>query len=358
MKISKLPGFGNYGQIIENADFNNMSEEEWFDIGKLHLKNLVTVFKNPIITKDQWYDRVTQFGPLKANMRAYFKKKYGKNLDALDSSTWEGVDEEDRYYIESKKHMLEATEGGKYLTRVYGQKDAQGNLLGVFSSGDVNWHSNESGTLTFAPEVSLLGSEDMLGSATGFIQTADYYESLTEGFRSELNEMILIHRYKLGFMNEEEIWNPKFRTHIKLGFCPEEGAEVPMVITSPGGIKGLHYSVNTAYQIKGATKKESDRIFQQIEKELFVDKYIYDHYYTNNGDFLLFDNSITLHRRIGGSSGRKAYRVQYDPSNLLDTPWYPYSQKEYLDAYIDRTYELIEILNLKDFKLPKREDLS
>jgi alpha-ketoglutarate-dependent taurine dioxygenase len=354
MKITKISGFGNYGQIIENADFDHMSDEEWFEIGRSHLKKLITIFKNPKITKDQWYERITQLGPLKANLRAHFKKKYGKDINALDASTWAGIDDEDRYYIESKKYMLEKTEGGKYLTRVYGAKDKDGNLQGVFSSGDVHWHSNESGILTFTPEVSLLGGEYMEGSATGFVQTVDYYESLSESFRSELDEMIIVHRYKLGSMNEEEYQNPKFRTHVKLGFCPEDGSEVPLVITSPGGIRGLHYSVNTVYQIKGMSLEDSEKIFKILEEGIFKKEYVYDHYYQNNNDFLMFDNSVTLHRRLGGSEKRKAYRLQYDPGNLLKEAWLPYHQKEFIDAYIDRSIELQNLLQLKDFKLPKK----
>lgn len=354
MKIKKISGFGNYGQIIEDADFDNMTNDEWFEIGRLHLKNLVTIFKNPKITKDQWYERITQFGPLKANLRAHFKRKYGRDINALDPSTWEGIDDEDRYYIESKKYMLEKTEGGKYLTRVYGAKDENGNLKGVFSSGDVYWHSNESGVLTFTPEVSLIGGEFMIGSATGFVQTADYYESLSESFRSELDDMVIIHRYKLGSMNDEEHWNPKFRTHVKLGFCPVDGSEVPLVITSPGGVKGLHYSVNTVYQIKGMTLEDSQKVFKILEDGIFTNDYVYDHRYENDSDFLMFDNSVTLHRRLGGSEKRKAFRVQYEPSNLIENPWNPYHQKEFADAYVDRSEELQNLLKLKDFKIPKK----
>ena len=43
MKISKIPGFGNYGQIVDGADFDHITDEEWIDIGKKHLKNFVTV---------------------------------------------------------------------------------------------------------------------------------------------------------------------------------------------------------------------------------------------------------------------------------------------------------------------------
>jgi len=352
MKISKIPGFGNYGQIVDGADFDHITDEEWIDIGKKHLKNFVTVFRNPKITLDQWHSRFPKFGPLKANMRAYFMKKYGRNPDALKPETWQDLDLEDQLYFKSKQHMLEKTEGGNFLFRIYGAKDSEGNLLGAFSTGDVGWHSNESGTLTFAPEVTLIGGEHMIGSATGFVQTADYYESLSESFRSELDEMVIIHKYLEGKINDAEMDDMAFRTHVKLGFCPVEGNEVPLVITSPGGIKGLHYTVNSADSIKGMSKQESERVFAEIDKGLFTDHYIWDHHYQHNNDFLMFDNSITLHRRLKGDHTRKAYHMQYDPSNLLDAPWMPYHQKQYSDQYSREIHELIEILGITNFKLP------
>jgi len=46
MKISKIPGCGNYGIFIDDLDLQNISNEEWIEIGKLHLKNLVTIIRN------------------------------------------------------------------------------------------------------------------------------------------------------------------------------------------------------------------------------------------------------------------------------------------------------------------------
>lgn len=45
MKITKIPGFGNYGQYIDNVDFTTLTDEEWLEIGRLHLKNLLTIFR-------------------------------------------------------------------------------------------------------------------------------------------------------------------------------------------------------------------------------------------------------------------------------------------------------------------------
>lgn len=352
MKITKIPGFGNYGQYIDDLDFNTISDDEWMEIGKLHLKNLLTIFRNTNITKDQYYQRITQFGEGKSSLRGYFEKKYGRRPNAFDPASLDGLDHQDKLHFETRKYTLEKTEGGNFLTRVYGVKDANGNMLGSFDSGDLGWHSNESSRLTFSPEVALLGSQNMLGSATGFIQTADYYESLSESFRNELNEMVLIHRYTPGKINQAELTDEGSRLAIQLNFCPIDGAEVPLVITSPGGIRGLHYTVNTADGVKDMTKKESDKLFARINKELFIEKYIYDHWYTVDNDLLLLDNSITLHRRRNGSENRKMYRIQYDPDYLLDSPWYPYDLSPYREQYMNDIQELVKILNLKNYKIP------
>jgi len=353
MKITKIPGFGSYGQYIDDVDFTTLSNEEWMELGRSHLKNLLTIFRNHKgLTKDEYVERIAKFGPTKGSVRATIAKKYGRLIDVFDPESLKGVSEEDIKFLTSRKYMLEPTEKGNMLSRIYGVKDEEGHMLGSFDSGDLGWHSNESSQLTFAPEVCLMGSKNMLNSATGFMQTANYYESVSNSFRSELDEMIVLHTYKEGAISAAESSNSEFRKQIQLNFCPVEDSETPMVLTSPGGIRGLHYTINSAHRIKGLSIEESNKIFKQIDSELFGDKYTFYHHYQSNDDLVLFDNSITLHCRLKGDVDRLAYRIQYDPCHLLDAPWYPYDQKEFLDAYIDGTHELVKILEIKDFKLP------
>lgn len=353
MKITKVPGFGNYGQYIDGVDFSTLTDEEWMEIGRSHLKNLVTVIRNPVgLTRDEYVERIAKFGPNKGSVRATIAKKYGRLVDVFDEKTLVGVSEEDIKFLDSRKYMLERTEKGNILSRIYGAKDSEGHMLGSFDSGDLGWHSNESSQLTFAPEVSLMGSENMLNSATGFIQTADYYESVSNSFRSELDDMVIVHTYKEGAISPAETYTPEFRRQIQMNFCPVEDAETPMVLTSPGGIRGLHYTINSAHRIKDLSKEESDKIFKKIDQELFAEKYKFYHHYQHNNDLVLFDNSVTLHCRLKGEVNRKAYRIQYEPCNLLDSPWYPYDDPKFLNEYIDKTHELVNILGIDNFKLP------
>lgn len=333
MQVSKIPGLGSFGHYIDNVDFNIITNEEWIEIGKLHLKGLVTILRNVTINKDQYLQRINSFGPLESSMRSYLVKKYGHQFDVLDEESYKEFSDYEKEFLKDKKFFYEKTEKGTVLTRVTGKIDEYGNPMGVFSSGDLEWHSNEGAYLTFAPCVSLLGGSHMTDSSTGFLQTVDYYESVTDSFRSELNEMILVHEYSPGIINDREKEDLILERQIRMTMCPENGLETPLVVTTPGGHKGLRYTMHTASSIKGMSKEDSNRVFAELNKHLLDPKNIFDHWYEQDNDLLLFDNSVTQHRRIGGHPDRVAYRYQYFPKNLLDTLWNPYDNPYYAAEY-------------------------
>ena len=356
MKISSIPNFGSFGAYVDDVDMTYMDDETWNYLGRLFIDKLVVVFRNITITKAQYLDWMPKWGPLKANIRAHFAEKYGQDFDATRPDTWIGVSDKHRRWLETRKWQLEESGDGRYLTRIYGRKDSEGHTLGYFSHGEVYWHSNECSTLTFSPAVSLLGWQHMKGSATGFVQTVDLYESVTDSFRSELDEMILVHRYERGRMNDNEHHDDDLALHMQMAFCPVDDAETPLVCTAPNGRRGLHYSLNTRAEIKGMTSQQSQQVFDELDKKIFDPKWVFDHYYQGDNDLLLFDNSVTLHRRLGGDPDRKAFRMQFDISPLIDNPWLPWQhQSLFNNAYIEQTHELVNLIggDLQNrFKLP------
>ena len=354
MKISKIPGLGRFGIYIDDVDFNTITDEEWIDIGKLHLENFVTIIRDCNLKWDKQIEYCMKFGDTRYGVRYLLLKKYPdktwKEIVKAALSNDTSIDELDRSRLQNIARMQELTPDGRHVMRVTGKRDEQGNALGMFAEGELLWHSNESGTLTFTPGVALLGAENMIGSSTGFITTPDYYENVSNSFRSELDEMILIHRFTPGRIN------PGLRIEqdevMHANMCPEDDIELPIVMRSPGGIVGLHYSTNTIHSIKGLSVTESNKIFEHINKELFVEKYIYDHWYQSNNDLCLFDNSITLHRRMGDVKDRLCYRIQHDYSNLQDNFWQPYLHEPTANKYIEEIKYYVDLANIKDFKLP------
>ena len=107
--------------------------------------------------------------------------------------------------------------------------------------------------------------------------------------------MVLIHNFTPGRINPG-LNAPQDNLMYK-NMCPYPNTEIPLVIQSPGGIKGLHYSFNTVTGIKGMSEDESRFTLTQIRKGL--SEYTYDHWYQEDGDLCLFDNTIVQHRRLG-----------------------------------------------------------
>jgi alpha-ketoglutarate-dependent taurine dioxygenase len=182
-------------------------------------------------------------------------------------------------------------------------------------------------------------------SATCFVQTVDLYESLSESFRSELDEMILIHKYIPGRMNENEFTDPNLALHMRMAFCPVDGVETPLVCTAPNGRRGLHYTVNSRAAIKGMSDEQTQKVFDELDRLVFNEKWVYNHWYEpNRRDLLCFDNSVTLHKRLGGLEDRKGFRMQFDLSPVIDHAWRPWQHlPEYDKAYYTRAKELADL---------------
>jgi alpha-ketoglutarate-dependent taurine dioxygenase len=352
MKITKIPGLGRFGIYIDDVDFNTISEDEWAEIGKLHLQNLVTIIRNTNMSWETQPDWCEKWGPRRSGVRFHMEKKYNQQWNWLFKEAQSDnpiISKDDRTRIKAIAKVQYQTPAGKSFMKVSGKKDEQGNALGMFAEGELLWHSNESGTLTFTPGVCLLGVQNMVGSATGFITTTDYYENVSNAFRSELDEMILQHRFTPGAINPG--LNAEQDAIMNANMCPVDDVEIPMVITSPGGIKGLHYSTNTIYSIKGLSKESSDEIFSVINRELFVDKYIYDHWYKQDNDLLFFDNSITLHRRLGDIKDRVAHRVPHDYTKLHTNYWQPYSQLDVAETFVKDIDYYVDLCNVKGYRM-------
>lgn len=338
MKITKIPGLGRFGVFIDDLDFHNLTDEEWFELGQQHLNNLVTIIRKVDITPAEyelWASKwitersVASYQVLK---KYYEKYKVTKFEELFFGDEQLVIDQEDQDWFNTMLNFIPHQEAGDKtgMLRVTGKKDEQGNPLGMFAEGELLWHSNESGNLIFAPGVSLYGYQGVVGSATGFVTTTDWYEEQSESFRSELDEIVLEHKFTPGRINPGLRQDQDYVMYKNM--CPTP-SEIPLVIQSPNGLKGLHYSVNTVNSVKGMNQEQSNKFFDYINKTLFVDKYIYDHWYTQDRDICFFDNSITLHRRLGGVTNRLCYRIQGDYEKITTNPINPYFQEPFISKY-------------------------
>jgi hypothetical protein len=328
MRVTKFP-VGNYGIIIDDLDLNNITSDEWQEVGKLHLQNLVTIVRGSNCTVDKFSELIHQWGSEFWGLKYALQEKYKLDWNTFQSSVLADlpfIEQEDKDILDILYQASITTTNGKSVNFFSSTKDSKGEY-GLYGGQELDWHMHSSGNYVFEPAVSLLAAENVVGTATGFVNTADYYENVSNSFRSELDDMRVLHRYTNA--NVYPPFKPSEEAVLRFKMCPENDIELPMVIQSPGGIKGLHFAPPTLFSIKDASVKESHKIFNAISKELFTDKYVYDHWYTQEGDFMTFDNSITLHRRVGQTENRKIYRIEHTYDNLLDSFYEPFLQEEY-----------------------------
>jgi hypothetical protein len=74
MKISKIPGLGRFGVFIDDVDFNNLSDEEWMVIGRLHMTSLVTILRDINLTADNYAGQISKFSIPRYCTREYYQQ--------------------------------------------------------------------------------------------------------------------------------------------------------------------------------------------------------------------------------------------------------------------------------------------
>ena len=329
MKVSsKHP----YTVFIDDVDFNEMTDDLWMEIGKIHMSNLVTIIRNCNVPHKDISKWTKKWGPNRYSGMYFLSLHYpeysAKEIIMMALKDNPKIAPAHRDLVKNRFK----TKGPSGTQRVTDMRDKLGDHTGIFPDGELKWHSNEAGNHIFAPGVALLGVQNMVGSCTGFLETATYYENISESFRSELDDMIMIHKYKPGALHVKDLG--KQDEMMRFNMHPEDESHLPMVIQSPGGIKGLHYSINTVDGVVGMSKQESDKLFERLNKELMP--YVWDHWYENDNDWLFFDNSITNHRRLGEVNNRLGLRIQHGYENIQIENYNPYFQEEHAKIYDDR----------------------
>lgn len=339
MKVSKIPGLGRFGIFIDDVDLNTISDEEWMEIGKLHLESLVTIIRGNKVDHVTYYNLMMKWGDSRWVRPLQLYKKYNKPIkELLSKRLLDSVDRHD--LLSNRRWQVDKKCPG--MIKITPRKNSNGESIGIFGDGELYWHSNECANLAFTPGVSLMGVENMIGSSTGFCTTVDWYEKQSESFKSELDEMVLVNNFRIThkpyddknrlFLEKMMNYDETQRSYYRQNQCSTANAEFPLIIKSPGGIKGLHYSVITIDHIKGMSKSESDKLLTKISSEIFTEEYIYEHKYQSDTDLLIFDNSITQHNRSienGSAPDRLGYRIQFDYNKLLEDKYNPFLQEEF-----------------------------
>lgn len=284
MKVSKLPGFGSFGAIVEDFEWDQPGAYQ--ELKEINLKSLLTVVKG---NGSDNFPNLVKHAPDNLITRRPYRLviKYGTpNFQELMTPAEQ----------QALRHSAAMSLGNHApgWHRVTGKRTDDGRPMGAFGETELGWHSNEFMTYEFQPLVMLYGAQHMSSSATSFIQTADWYDSQSESFKSELNELVSIcelnPRLVVPTIREEDL-------AVETASRPSS-MRVPFVLDSPAGIRGIHYSLFVS-RFEGMSQEDSDKILNKFKKELFdTDGNEFPWWWHDDHTLLMFDNTITLHRRI------------------------------------------------------------
>ena len=290
MKTRKLNGFGSLGVEVYDLDLKTCSDDDIVELGKIVIDQLVVYVnaQNCSVT------------PERLN---HIAQVFGDPFGGQDQSAYDMVKEKRKQHQLTKADLVALRELRKIrqglehnpgMIRVTGKRDEEGDYLGMFAQGELDWHSDRQGTGNFVPMILLNAVEGTEGTSTEFLQTADAYELLTPEWKTTIDNLVGVHRFFPGKMapgldaSQENI--------LRMNMCPIDNSEVPFVCYSPGGRKGVRLSYNTLDHFKGYTRKESDEILAFILNHFMKDEYVY-HQDWQNGELVFMDQTITVHRR-------------------------------------------------------------
>jgi alpha-ketoglutarate-dependent taurine dioxygenase len=328
MITQKLSGFGSLGVSVHDVDLQSCGEDETTRLGYLCLEQMVVLAPRSCgeITLPRMHQICSSWA-LELPTGGYDASpftfaRYGDEYLRTGKKPSELTDDE-FVMLQEVLRFIGGCDNMRGMCRVTGMKDTEGNSTGMFSDGELGWHSNQQGTTHIGASVALRGWEGTAGTTTEFLNTVDAYEDLPAHLRSVCDELIAVHHWEKGVMAPGI---SAIQDHLlSLNMCPQEGTELPLVTWSPGGLKGLHFAFSTISHFKGMGRDESKKILDELCKHVLRDKYVYAHHW-QDGDLLFFDNTVTLHRRpTKDCSTRLMHRMAANYDRLLQlqgvTPW-------------------------------------
>ena len=312
MKTRKLEGFGTLGVEVYDLDLKTCTDDELKELGRIVVDQLV-VYVNA---------ENCSIAPDRLNHIAHI---FGDPFGGQDQSAYKMVEEKRKNRQLSKKDLVTLKELRKIrvgledypgMIRVTGKKDEEGDYIGMFAEGELDWHSDRQGTGNFVPMILLQAIEGTEGTCTEFLQTADAYDALTPEWKTIIDNLIGVHVYVPNKMAPG--LNASQDNILRMNMCPIDHSEVPIVCYSPGGRKGIRLSYNTLDHFKGFNKEDSDEILKFIMNHFIKDEYIY-HQDWKNGELVFMDQTITVHRRpTKDCSKRVMIRQTCNFDNILD----------------------------------------
>ena len=278
MKINYL---NDWAIQIEDLDIRTATKEEVFEIGKLTLSNMVTVFKNQDLQPE---DEVA------------FCSKLGKCQFIIDPTK------------PKEGQRTEHLAVGNHILRVTGQKNDKGEegLFGHTSALD--WHANQASNYEREPLIWLYGVEGTKGSKTSWLNNIASYEALSDEMKEEIKDVKITLGYKSGSYSPSKF------------FVEHHATDKPfnLVHTNDAGKTGLYFPYLQILGMVDKTEEQFKDLMDRLIEHVTQPQFIYDHHW-EDGDIVLSEQWLSIHKRWAYEKmeDRILHRIAFNYENLL-----------------------------------------
>jgi alpha-ketoglutarate-dependent taurine dioxygenase len=275
----KLIDLGNAYQI---KDIDVYDDEACVQLGK-EVADKCVIFLDIKLDEKRLFEIQNLWGqPSRAVVHKYVGEK------KLQGSHW-------RELLINLTHITTAV--SKYqtgMTRVSYAKNKQGKPTGLFTNGELDWHSDQQ---PFDLPQRIIGLSSLFGSTnskTSFLCTANTYESLNYEDKSLVDELETVWAWDGGKMSPELI--PSQMEIVRYHMVPIDGMESKLVNQTASGRKGFKFPSHSFQKFKGMSVKESIKTKEYLWQKLNKPENIYTQNW-KDGQTVFMDQNITLHAR-------------------------------------------------------------
>jgi alpha-ketoglutarate-dependent taurine dioxygenase len=197
------------------------------------------------------------------------------------------------------------------VARVSYLKDKRGRPQGIFSNGELDWHSDQV-SLDDAPRtIGLMSVSDTAGSQTQFMPTHDQFLSLSSDMQSMVKELVIKNKWRGGEEGLAPGLNKEQTMIVRYNSVPIDGMETKLYSETVTGRPGIKFPTFNFDGFIGMSDSESWKLYNELKNHIYNDKYVYTQDWVD-GQIVFMDQEITLHKRptnILAGNKRMMHRV-------------------------------------------------
>jgi hypothetical protein len=275
----------NYGASVgvEAYDIDWNSHEEVLELGRLCASECI-VFVDEKIPTETLYNTMTKWGDTsRALIHEYVIQR------KIEGRHWREILLNLGYIAKDVGKDLNPA-----VSIVSYKKDDAGRPRGIFSNGELDWHSDQCAFDDAQRIIGLQSISDSKNSQTTFLCTHDAYESLSSDMRSTVKELAVRHKWVDGVMAPG--LNATQTLLIHYNMVPLDGMETKLYSETASGLSGMKIPSHSFDGFVGMSRAESDRLMAELKKAVYQEKYIYRQNW-EDGQIVFMDQEITLHAR-------------------------------------------------------------